>query len=241
MKKHFLILQVCLVGLLGSVCSGCKSRMDINKPEGIYFQIIKFTNPEYANYVLASPVWNSKSDTLRVFPYIKTCESISVGKYPYIDLGDGYFLTRWWTSGTMSLSYDYMPVVINVKWENVQSKNQRWAWNEAGVIEERPFTKCYTLSSNDVDKYFGIRMQELLQKGQCQHYGKDSVLFYDCKYYWDGELLCGLCEDAPDMYNHLIWVGEQYEQMIQEIFDRGDLKKVAQNESSIKYNPIQHQ
>lgn len=240
MKKYLFIVQVCILFLFGFGCSGCESRVVVDTPKGIYFQVIKFSKSEYAKYVIACPVWNSQSDTLMAFPYIKTCESISVGKYPYIDLGDGYFLTHWWSSGTMNMHNDYMPVVINVKWENVQSKDQRWAWDKAGVIAERPFTKCYTLSSNDVDKYFGIRIRDLLQKGQCQYYNEDSVLCADAKYFWDGSLSCGLGEVAPDMYNHLIWVGEQYEQMIQEIFERGDLRKVAQNESSIKYRPIQH-
>lgn len=176
MKKHFLILQVCLVGLLGSVCSGCKSRDLVDMPEGIGFQIIKFTEPEYANYVIANTVWDLSSDTLVPYTYIRNCESALIGQYPYVNLGDGYFLTHWWSCGTMSVNIVYMPVLINVKWEDLQSQEQRWAWDNAGVIAERPFTECYTISSYEVDKYFGIRMQDLLQKGQCQYYNEDSVL-----------------------------------------------------------------
>ncbi len=240
MKKYLFILQVGFVFLLGCVCSGCESRIVINPPESIGFQVIKFTKPEYANYVTATIVNDLSSDTLVPDYYIRSCESSLIGKYPYVNLGNGYFLTHWWSCGTMSLNIVYMPVLINVKWEDLQSQEQRWAWNEAGVIAERPFTECYTISSNDVDKYFGIRMQDLLQKGQCQYYNEDSVLYADAKYFWDGSFPCDLDEVAPDMYNHLIWVGEQYEQMILEIFDRGDLKKVSSDCSSYKYYPIRH-
>ena len=245
MKKCIVILQVCLVCLLGCICSGCENHNSM-QPAGqsIYFQIIKFTKPEYANYVIANTVWDLSSDTLIPYHHIKTCESSLIGEYPYVNLGDGYFLTHWWTCGTMSVNIVYMPVLINVKWNELQSLNQRWAWNEAGVIAERPFTECYHFSSEDVDKYFGIRMQDLLQKGQCQYYNEDSVLYADAKYFWDGSFPCGLDEVAPDMYNHLIRVGEQYEQMIQQIFDNGDMKKLSSHEggdcSSLKYYPIRH-
>ncbi len=55
MKKYLFVLQVGFVFLL-VLCSGCKSRIVINPPESIYFQVIKFTKPEYANYVTATIV-----------------------------------------------------------------------------------------------------------------------------------------------------------------------------------------
>lgn len=204
----------------------------------LFFQLIKFTKPEYKDYVCATLQRDLQGDSLETLPP-RACEHLVLGETPYIDLGGGYVLTHWWAGEIVSINPIYMPVLLNCTWRDLPSYNYRWAFDSSLIVTERPFEELYIGSSRQIDGYYNVCLQNFLQSGTCQIYDADSVLQYDYKYSWDGSVECAMKEETPDLYNHLVWVGEQYEEMIIRLFHSGEYKNIFCDQSNIKYTPME--
>lgn len=230
-------------------------------PDYLNFQVVKFTNADYAQKILAAPYveltlvhdgttayYNAKLDSFELNPVCTgyTCESFfDVGNQPYIDIGNGYFLARWPWSRLVSRYNFHIPVLLDIDWKDLKSPYQRWAIDDVTVLAEAPFAEYYGFTSKTIDKIYNIRLQDILQSGKCQVW-KDSTLYLDYKYGWDGAMPCGVEEDA-ELFRHLLDVQHLYEQKVIELFQSGEYKDVLKEQSKdvhytsleeLKKNPI---
>lgn len=227
------------------------------------FQVVKFTNADYADKILATPYvertlvrrdgalayYNAKLDSFELnSSYVKEsmCEQFfDTGNQPYIDMGNGYLLVRWPWSGLISRYNFHIPVLLDIDWKDLTSPYQRWAIDDVTMLAEAPFAEYYGFTSETIDKIYNIRLQDILQSGKCQVW-KDSTLYLDYKYGWDGAMPCGVEEDA-ELFRHLLDVQHLYEQKVIELFQSGEYKDVLKELSKdvhytsleeLKKNPI---
>lgn len=231
-------------------------------PDYLIFQVVKFTNADYADKILATPYvertlvrrdgalayYDAKLDSFELNPVCTgyTCESFfDVGNQPYIDMGNGYLLARWPWSRLVSRYNFHIPVLLDMDWKDLTSPYQRWAIDDVTVLAEAPFAEYYGFTSKTIDKIYNIRLQDILQSGKCQVW-KDSILYLDYKYGWDGAMPCGVEEDA-ELFAHLLDVQHLYEQKVIELFQSGEYKDVLKEQSKdvhytsleeLKKNPI---
>lgn len=231
-------------------------------PDYLNFQVVKFTNADYAQKILATPYvertlvrrdgalayYDAKLDSFELNPVCTeyTCDSFfDVGNQPYIDMGNGYLLVRWPWSRLVSRYNFHIPVLLDIDWEDLKSPYQRWAIDDVTVLAEAPFAEYYGFTSKTIDEIYNTKLQDILQAGTCQAW-KDGKLYYDFKNGWDGDIVCGVRE-YPELCDHLLNVRHQYEQMIIELFQSGEYKETLKEQSKdvhytsleeLKKNPI---
>lgn len=253
-----------IVTIIAFCLSSCKHTNGPggHAPDYLIFQVVKFTNADYAQKILATPYvertlvrrdgalayYDAKLDSFELNPVCTgyTCESFfDVGNQPYIDMGNGYLLARWPWSRLVSRYNFHIPVLLDMDWKDLTSPYQRWAIDDVTVLAEAPFAEYYGFTSETIDKIYNIRLQDILQSGKCQVW-KDSTLYLDYKYGWDGAMPCGVEEDA-ELFRHLLDVQHLYEQKVIELFQSGEYKDVLKEQSKdvhytsleeLKKNPI---
>lgn len=253
-----------IVTIIAFCLSSCKHTNGPggHAPDYLIFQVVKFTNADYADKILATPYvertlvrrdgalayYDAKLDSFELNPVCTgyTCESFfDVGNQPYIDMGNGYLLARWPWSRLVSRYNFHIPVLLDMDWKDLTSPYQRWAIDDVTVLAEAPFAEYYGFTSKTIDKIYNIRLQDILQSGKCQVW-KDSILYLDYKYGWDGAMPCGVEEDA-ELFAHLLDVQHLYEQKVIELFQSGEYKDVLKEQSKdvhytsleeLKKNPI---
>ncbi len=232
------------------------SIVDGNTPDYLVFQVVKFTQADYANKVLAAPYveknlvsrdgalacYDTKLDSFELSPSCRgyICKNLSyiLGNQPYIDMGNGYLLVRCLWTGLISRYEFHIPVLLDVDWKELKSPFQRWAIDDVKVLAEAPFAEYYGFTSREIDKIYGTRLQDILQSGTCQVW-EDGYLIYDFKNNWNGRLPCGI-EEYPELYAHLLDVQHQYEQMIIELFRSGKFKNVLkENGKDVEYTSLE--
>lgn len=268
MKSRYILpnrlLLFGIVTIIAFCLSSCKHTNGPggHAPDYLIFQVVKFTNADYADKILATPYvertlvrrdgalayYDAKLDSFELNPVCTgyTCESFfDVGNQPYIDMGNGYLLARWPWSRLVSRYNFHIPVLLDMDWKDLTSPYQRWAIDDVTVLAEAPFAEYYGFTSKTIDKIYNIRLQDILQSGKCQVW-KDSILYLDYKYGWDGAMPCGVEEDA-ELFAHLLDVQHLYEQKVIELFQSGEYKDVLKEQSKdvhytsleeLKKNPI---
>mgnify|MGYP006986466800 CR=1 FL=1 len=218
----------------------------------IAFQVVKFTQADYANKVLATPYiedtlvrrdgatayYAAKLDSFELSPSCRgyICKNLSYmfGNQPYIDMGNGYLLVHCPWTGLISRYDLHIPVLLDIDWKELKSPFQRWAIDDVTVLAEAPFAEYYGFTSQEIDRIYGTRLEDILQAGTCQVW-EDGYLIYDFKNNWNGRFPCGV-EEYPELYAHLLDVQHQYERMIIELFQSGKYKDVLkENSKDVEY------
>lgn len=169
-KYHLIILSLLLVG-----CNG----QSLNYVEYYHTSVVKFVDPEYANYIYGTT--NSRDGLIKFWSgyYIDhyALDKDIAGKSPYIDLGDGYLLIDW--------KWAYHPlddIIIKKTWSEMSSTKQTWNIDSVEIIPGPYLAEVYRLYFYDVDKYLHIQKDE-------KDYNEDltpteNAGFHAYEYYW---------------------------------------------------------
>ncbi|MBR0310594.1 MAG: hypothetical protein IJQ97_06890 [Paludibacteraceae bacterium] len=128
--------------------------------------LVKFKNQDYLNYVVAedipidlsaNPEKNDENGYSNKRAYkIRSIEGVSqdffIGKSPYIELSDGYYLVDWkWGN----FIYKPFNVLLDVLWSEVQDRQQLWDM-ETPIISSDFIDKWGTTNRSEIDRYLQI-------------------------------------------------------------------------------------
>ena len=148
--------NVYLLTMLVLTLFSCESREEYGSSvwerNDMIMNIVKMSNPEYLQYVVADNVPFSvnsdraedpDSNLYQIRGSGAVYEELYIGTTPYIDLGQNYYLVDWkWGN------FLYAPtnVLIDVNWEEVKSRKQVWG------IEIPSVSGCFMLEHEYVSR-----------------------------------------------------------------------------------------
>ena len=213
----YFIVSVCFIALLPS----CESH---NQPAatgegGAYFTIIKFTAPEYPNYVVVEPdfweYWHLSYIRSACGGYV--CPELFIGSSPYIALPNGYYATDWkWGE----FIYPPSNILIDVKWEDVEDINQRWEY--PSILISTIFLKVWAKASyKSIDSYCHI------QSANPNDYRNHNQWAYENIH----TSIADIPEEEVDAYKaHVRYVDSLQDvhiERIAKIIENGELEKVC--------------
>ena len=125
-------------------CTG----QDLNRIDYYNTLVVKFTNPEYKNYVYAE----YDGPNIRM-GYRQVVDEFVVGTSPYIDLGDGYMLVDWkWPWFGIYLS----DVIIEQKWNGLTRLDTIWRADSVNIIPKPYIDELYGIYFYDIDAYLHV-------------------------------------------------------------------------------------
>lgn len=127
--------------------------------------LVKFKSQEYLNYVVAeevpidmssNPDMNSDHCPDKRAYKIRSVEGVSqdffIGKTPYIELSDGYYLVDWkWGN----FIYKPFNLLLDVLWSDVQDRQQLWGV-ETPIASEDFIDKWGDTNRSEIDLYLQI-------------------------------------------------------------------------------------
>ena len=119
----------------------------------LYLEIVKFSSPEYLNYVVAEKDYSGDEEHLCTIRGAGgSCQELFLGSSPYIALPNDYYVVNWkWGS------FLYQPTnfLINVKWSDVKNRHQRWDY--PSIVLTSHFIKEWGGPTyQEIDKYLNI-------------------------------------------------------------------------------------
>lgn len=228
--KKILFYIFCIICLLG--CNPAITQEP--DPEALQdmdllrFQIIKYDNPEYAEYVL---VYEDTFEQQYSFQWSRIELSTEIGNSPYVYLGNGYYMTNWmWGYGLYSQQPDYPACLINKHWSDVESAYPIWDMSAVEVIARYPASELYAISYKDVDAYLGISQRDMMPK----EYQDVRHGVVQCAFEKGDEWGKMSDEEKADYVKACTSIGDFYVEKIQELYANGVLFEIAQNKLANK-------
>lgn len=128
--------------------------------------IVKFSSPEYSQYVVAEKVAITFDTIDTKYGYSLTAkeygykirsdggvyQELFLGKSPYIELPNNYFIVDWkWGD----FIYEPSNILLNVKWDEVQDRQEIWEI-DSKIVTSHFITSWGSVSREDIDKYLNI-------------------------------------------------------------------------------------
>ncbi len=103
-----------------------ESGTDDHTPFDMWMNVVKFTSPEYLNYVVVEKdYWGDEEHLCKIRFNGRTCEELYIGSSPYIALSDDYYIIDWkWGD----FIYPATNFLIDVKWSEVEARQQKWEY-----------------------------------------------------------------------------------------------------------------
>ena len=160
-----------MIGILALVLSSCENKEDPNNyiplRYDMFVDIINVSNPELLQYVVAEEVPILSDTTYSKYGHMilrgdsseyKICmaggvyEELFLGTNPYIHLTDDYYLVDWKWGNFL---YEPSNVLLDVKWEDVMSRQQVWSIETPLIASRFPCQLKY-LKRETIDKFLGI-------------------------------------------------------------------------------------
>lgn len=240
MKQCIIFLST----ILALIITSCKSPVENNNnssplvpyPFFMYeFEILKYDNPEYINNVLINEYEGKLNWIWSGAAHIKLRSM--VGKNPYVELGDGYYLTNWYVARPFYNSGTYIyPCLINKTWDELKLNDTLYGiepMEDVEIIMRHPASELYYIDYPELDAYFGTKLADMFPEkfassietsADILSFGgiTDSV-FMERKY---GEGAFHECIDACTE------VGEHYIENIKQLYKSGELFKIAKKVSN---------
>ncbi len=119
----------------------------------MYINFVKFSNPEYLNYVVVEPDYFGEENMCNIRSKKgRTYEQFYIGSSPYIPLTDEYYIADWkWSD------FIYPPTnfLIDVKWPEVKSRSQKWEYPSI-YITSKFLKTCACIRYRTIDTYLQI-------------------------------------------------------------------------------------
>ncbi len=150
-KVMFLTAAIVLFGM-----AACDSNNSYDPDRGPAVQIIKLKKPEYKDYIMTySPSQQGETVTLATEKFALP-DSVFwaiegqplVGRYPYIELTDGYLMVDWkWGR----ICYAGADAIVNEPWSTLKSIDEEWAFEQ--ILADKPITECYYIHPDDISEY----------------------------------------------------------------------------------------
>lgn len=126
MKKFgYILVALCFCYMLQS-CESNSSIPSDHQPFSMYMNVVKFTSPEYLNYVVVEKdYWGDEEHLCKIRFSGRACEELYIGSSPYIALPNGYYVIDWkWGD----FIYPATNFLIDVKWSEVEDRQQKWEY-----------------------------------------------------------------------------------------------------------------
>ncbi len=167
MKTRYYFLFILFPLFVG--CNG-------NKPIPPYISlyntlVVKFSKPEYKDYIYAER-YGDEEYRFREEGYRSVADEFYAGKCPYIDLGEGYYLTDWkWPWHIYSDD-----VVLKLPWSEMTSRDQRFGKDTVEIFPWPYIEEQYTVYFYDIDNYLNILKHEIPNDG--------DIDFFAYSYNW---------------------------------------------------------
>ena len=143
MKKYLYLLLLPLI-------VSCNNGSDPLRVGYYHALVVKFTNPEYKNYIYAEDL--KYQIQFRGWGDRRVCDEFIAGRCPYIDLEDGYVLTDWkwpWVIYNMD-------VLLNKPWSEMTSLDQKWHRDTVEIIPGPYIEEQYWIYFYDIDAYLNV-------------------------------------------------------------------------------------
>lgn len=153
MKTKFFFIAA--FGCLLVACTSNEPIPNMTPTHYMYMNIVKFSSPEYLNYVAVEKEYMGDEEHICHIRFLegRACEELYIGSSPYIALPDEYYIIDWkWGD------FIYPPTnfLIDVKWSEVESRNQRWEYPSIYITSN--FIKEWGyVSYKTIDTYLNIQ------------------------------------------------------------------------------------
>ena len=140
----------------GSDGSGTTDESGDDNAPWNFMQIVKFTNDEYRNYILAEQIGDFPVMMRGKTPPV--VEELIVGSIPYcVKLPNGYWLIDWRWGGV----FIYRPsnVLLSDKWETLIHWDQTWVMPENPLAFDAYIVDVGGVFIRTIDTYLGINLE----------------------------------------------------------------------------------
>lgn len=112
--------------------------------------VVKFTNPEYKNYIYTEK-YGDNGYHFRC-GHRTVCDDFIAGKCPYIEIGDDYYLVDWkWPWQTYSSD-----VLLKLPWSNMTGLDQKFGKDTIETIPGPYIEEQYCIYFYDIDAYLHV-------------------------------------------------------------------------------------
>lgn len=154
MKKNMILIisAICLLSC-NSVNNG--PQVPLTSQWGS-FELVKFSDPTYIQYVFTDIAFDSQPYKLRVSQ--NCCMELFLGKNPYIELTDGYYIVDWKWGQVIYPTYNSF--FLNYRWEDVKSVYQVWDRSTEIISNIDAITSLGYYRRQDIDKFLGIELSK---------------------------------------------------------------------------------
>jgi hypothetical protein len=156
---------------------------------------------------------------------IRSIEGVSqdffIGKSPYIELSDGYYLVDWkWGN----FIYKPFNVLLDVLWSEVQDRQQLWDM-ETPIISSDFIDKWGTTNRSEIDRYLQIEpaANDTLYGVSTDHLRSDFL----GRYHSLSDVPEGIKEDYIHEVERQDSLQRVYAERLTQVIKEGGLKKVA--------------
>lgn len=125
MKKIYLF-GIIAISIIFSACESGQTKPEDHAPFDMWMNLVKFTSPEYLNYVaVEKDYWGDEEHLCKIRLYGRTCEELYIGSSPYIALSNDYYIIDWKWGDFIYPSTNFL---INIKWPEVEARQQIWEY-----------------------------------------------------------------------------------------------------------------